>query len=345
VSDAAATPQGPVEARGTGSRFGAPRALAGLRELTLVPALALAVFIGTFTSDAFLTGRNIENILQQSSELAVVVIAEALILISGKFDLSLESVVGLAPMIGAYLVLPEAAGGSGLGLNPVLGVLLVLLIGAVVGFGNGFLVVKLKLNAFIVTLAMLILLRGLTLGVTNATTLSGLPAEFTFVGDADLLGLPLAIWIAGLLFLLAGAFLRYHAVGRAVYAVGGNAEAARAAGIRVERVTWAVFIVGGVLAALAGLMLTGRIASVTASQGQNLIFTVFAAAVIGGISLNGGRGRMLGALTGVLLLGVISNILTLSQVEAFWIDATFGAIILLALIVARFTSGETSEED
>jgi len=344
MTDATATGSEPAGTRRGRGAVRVPRALASLRELTLIPALALAVVIGTFTSDAFLTGRNIENILQQSSELAVVVIAEALILISGKFDLSLESVVGLAPMIGAYLILDEAAGGSGLALDPALAVGLVLLIGAAVGIANGFLVVRLKLNAFIVTLAMLILLRGLTLGVTNATTLSGLPPAFTWVGDAELVGIPVAIWIAGLLFLAFGAFLRYHAAGRAIYAVGGNAEAARAAGIRVERVTWAVFIVGGILAALAGLMLTGRIASVTASQGQNLIFTVFAAAVIGGISLNGGRGRMLGALTGVLLLGVISNILTLSQVEAFWIDATFGAIILLALVVARFTSGETSED-
>ena len=101
-----------------------------------------------------------------------------------------------------------------------------------------------------------------------------------------------------------------------------------------------LYVIGGLLAAVAGIMLTGRIASVTAAQGQNMIFTVFAAAVIGGISLNGGRGRMIGALTGVLVLGVISNILTLSQVASYWIDASFGAIILAALIIARITGAE-----
>jgi ribose/xylose/arabinose/galactoside ABC-type transport system permease subunit len=102
----------------------------------------------------------------------------------------------------------------------------------------------------------------------------------------------------------------------------------------VDRVIWSVFIIGGFLAALAGLMLTGRIASATAAQGRNMIFTVFAAAVIGGISLAGGRGRLIGALSGVILLAILSNILTLSNIATFWIDASFGAIILIALIVS-----------
>jgi simple sugar transport system permease protein len=123
--------------------------------------------------------------------------------------------------------------------------------------------------------------------------------------------------------------------GRAIYAIGGNPEAARVAGIPVDRITIAVYVLGG---GLAGIMLTGRIASVMASQGQNMIFYVFAAAVIGGISLNGGQGRILGALSGVILLGLLQNVLTLSQVAAFWIDAAYGAIILFALIVTRLTS-------
>ena len=134
--------------------------------------------------------------------------------------------------------------------------------------------------------------------------------------------------------------MRYHSFGRAIYAVGGNPEAARAAGIRVERVIWIVYIVGCGLAAFAGLLLTGRLASVLSGQGQNMIFTVFAACVIGGISLNGGRGTMFGALTGVLLLGVIANILTLSRIQSYWIDAAFGAVILISLVVAHLTSGE-----
>ena len=134
--------------------------------------------------------------------------------------------------------------------------------------------------------------------------------------------------------------MRYHRYGRAIYAIGGNVHAARAAGIRVERVSWAVFVIASLLAALAGLLLSGRLGAVTAQQGSNLIFTTFAASVIGGISLNGGKGSLAGALAGVLLLGIVTNILTLSQIASFWIDATFGAIILIAQSLTRLTGGE-----
>jgi simple sugar transport system permease protein len=247
-------------------------------------------------------------------------------------------------MFAAWLIVSDTTfGGSGIGLDVWLGIAALFATGAMVGLANGFLVVHLRLNAFIVTLAMLILLRGVTLGITNGKTLFDLPAEFLYLGSGKWVGAPVSIWIAGAPYLLIGLFLRYHRIGRAVYAIGGNAEAARAAGIRVERITWALYVAGGLLAALAGLMLTGRIASVVASQGQNLIFYVFAASVIGGISLNGGRGRLLGALTGVLLLGILQNVLTLSQIAAFWIDAAYGAIILIALILARVTGGGARE--
>jgi simple sugar transport system permease protein len=312
-----------------------------LRELVLVPVIVIVIVVGSFINPAFLTSDNLLNVLQQSSELSILVIAQTLILIGGKFDLSLESIVGFAPMLASWLmVTDQTQGGSGIGVSGTTGIVVTLLVGAAIGIFNGFLVVRLRLNAFIATLAMLILLRGATVGMTNGRTLFDLPPEFLYLGSAHWAGIPASVWIAALLFLLFGLVLRYHRLGRAVYAIGGSPEAARVAGIPVERITWALFVIGGILAAFAGLLLTGRIASVVASQGQNMIFYVFAAAVIGGISLNGGQGRLLGALTGVLLLGILQNVLTLSQIAAFWIDAAYGAIILLSLIVARL-SGET----
>jgi simple sugar transport system permease protein len=314
----------------------------GLRELTLLPVILLAIFLGSFIHAAFLTTGNFLNILQQSSELAVLVIALSIILIAGKFDLSLESVVGLAPMMGAWLIVTDVnEGGSGVGLNPYLAIAVVFATGAAVGFINGFLVTKMKLNAFMATLAMLILLRGITMGMTDGKTLFSLPEEFLYLGTASWLGVPVSIWVAGILYVVFGLLLRYHRLGRALYAIGGNEEAARVAGINVDRVVWGAYVVGGLLAALAGLMLTGRIASVVTSQGQNMIFYVFASAVIGGVSLNGGRGRLIGALTGVILLGLLQNILILSQIAAFWIDAAYGAIILVALIFSWATSQRT----
>lgn len=312
-----------------------------LRELVLIPVIAVVIVIGSFVSSSFLMPENLLNILQQSSELSILVIAQSLILICGKFDLSLESTVGIAPMFAAWLMISDVSiGGSGIGISGYTGIAVVLATGLLIGLINGLLVVKLRLNAFITTLAMLILLRGITLGITNGQTLFDLPEEFLYLGNAKWLSIPASIWIAGLLFLFFGLMMRYHRIGRAIYAIGGNPEAARVAGIPVERITLGVFIMGSLLASLAGLLLTGRIASVVSSQGQNMIFYVFAASVIGGISLNGGQGRIIGALTGVLLLGLLQNVLTLSQVAAFWIDACYGAIILLALIITRL-SGET----
>jgi simple sugar transport system permease protein len=307
-----------------------------LRELVLVPIIVLAIIAGSLLSPAFLTTDNFINILQQSSELSVLVLAESLILIGGKFDLSLESVVGFAPMVAAWLIVKNTGeGGSGVGIGGLAGMGVVLLVGAAVGLVNGILVVKLRLNAFISTLAMLILLRGTTVGITNGRTLFDLPPSFVYIGSTPWLGVPASIWIAGILYAVFILVMRYHRIGRAIYAVGGNAEASRVAGIPVERLTIGLFVVGGLLAALAGLMLTGRMGSVVTSQGQNMIFYVFAAAVIGGINLNGGEGRLFGALTGVVLLGILQNMLTLSEIAAFWVDAAYGAIILLSLIIAR----------
>jgi simple sugar transport system permease protein len=307
------------------------------REFALIPVVLLTVLIGFIVTPVFLTQRNVLNLLQQSSELAIVVVALSLILIAGKFDLSLESTFAFAPMVAAWAVLPVSAGGSGIGLPGWLGVPLIIVVAVVVGLVNSLLIVRLGLNAFIITLAMLILLRGLTLGVVSGRTLFELPESFLWLGSAQFLSIPVSVLVCALVFVLAGLFLRYHRVGRSLYVIGGNREAARAAGINVERVMIGVFVVAAVLAAIAGLALVGRTASVTPSQGANLIFSAFAAAVIGGVSLNGGRGTMLGAFLGVLLLAIITNILTLSQIPSFWIDATNGAIILVAILFSRLT--------
>lgn len=313
--------------------LGKARASTWVRELALVPVIAIVMIIGAVLSPQFLTANNIlNNILVTSAVLGILVIAESIILISGYFDLSLESVVGLAPMLAVWLVLPSAVGGSGLALSPWLAITIMFVMSIIVGIINGVLVAVLKLNAFIVTLAMLILLRGLTMGLSGGKTLSGLPQEFLVLGSTRWFGVSIQIWLFAFFLIAATIFMRSHPVGRKLYALGGNNAAAAAAGIRTTRLTIGVFIVGAMIAAFAGLMLTGRIASVTASQGDGMIFTVFAAAVIGGISLNGGKGSMIGALCGVLLLGIIQNILVLSQVPSFWIEAIYGLIILGALI-------------
>ncbi|SIQ77067.1 ABC transporter permease [Micromonospora avicenniae] len=327
-----------------GTRPGGGRLpLARLRDFALVPAILLLVVVGALIDPVFLSAANITNVLQQQTELALLVLAEAIILIAGKFDLSLESTIGLAPALAVALVIPAASNGLGTELPAGLAIGLCLLTGLAIGAFNGLLILRFKLSAFIVTLGMLIVLRGLQIGITGGQNLFDIPPSVLYLGSAVWLGVPASIWISGSLFVLGIVALGYFRHGRSVYAIGGNTDAARAAGIRTDRVVWVVLMIGGLLAALAGLLMTGRLGSVAAAQGDGMIFTVFAAAVIGGISLDGGKGTLFGALCGVVVLGLINNILTLAGVSAQWIQAIYGAIILVALILARLTSGKAQD--
>ena len=310
------------------------------RELTLVPVIVLLMIGGAIVNPVFFTTSNLIDVATGGAALGLVVVAESLILLTGKFDISLQGTFGLAPLLGAWLIAPKASEGQGTEFSPWVGLLIVVAVGLVVGAFNGLLVIKANFNAFIFTLAMSILLTGLQLGWLGGKTIYHLPQIFIYLGSDSWLGVPVAVWITTVVFVVAELFLRYHRVGRAMYAIGGNLEAARAAGIKVDRIRIGVFMTASVLAAVAGLMQAGRVTAVTAGQGSNLIFGVFAAAVIGGVSLDGGRGRMIGALTGVILLSLVTNILTLSNISSTWIDAVDGAIILLALGVARLIGTE-----
>jgi simple sugar transport system permease protein len=324
------------------ARIAAPR-LARLRDLALVPAIIVIAIVGYLVSPVFLHWDNLVNVLQQQSEISLLVLAEALVLVCGRMDLSLESTFGLAPGVAAWMVLaPGIAHGLGW-LSGGWSIPLTLAVGAVIGWVNGLLIVRFRLNGFIVTLGMLIVLRGLLTGITGGKTFFNLPSSMIYLGNAVWLGLPASIWICLILYAVAIAVTGYTRFGRSLYAIGGNPDAARAAGIRVDRVLWTTLVIGSVLAALGGLLLTGRLASVAASQGNGAIFTVFAAAVIGGVSLNGGRGTVFGAFTGILLLYMIQNVLTLAGVPAQWIGALNGGIILVALIISRITSGQAQD--
>ncbi len=317
-----------------------------IRQAALVPVLIVVLIVGAVASPFFFTVDNIAGIAQQISALAVTVVGESLILLIGGMDLSLESTYGLAPMVAAWMILPIADYGNGLQLSPFVGILILLAVGAAVGLVNGLLIVKARLNGFIVTLGMTIVLAGMQNGIVKAQTLFNLPSQFVWLGSADVGVVPVSAIAAAIVFIIVGLFLRYHRVGRSIYAVGGNPDAARAAGIPVDRVKIGVYIAGSVLAALGGLMEAGRVSAVTGTQGygEGIIFTVFAAAVIGGVSLKGGRGNMVGAASGVILLGLVQNILDLANVSNYWIEAIDGVVILFALVLARVIGGKESAE-
>jgi ribose/xylose/arabinose/galactoside ABC-type transport system permease subunit len=320
-----------------------PVRLARFRDLALVPAIILLMVVGALISPTFLTVGNLTDVLQQQSALGLLVLAEALILITGKFDLSLESTIGFAPVLAIALVMPTSAHGLGTEWPQWMAIPLCLVIGALIGAFNGLLILKFQLSAFIVTLGMLITVRGLHVGVSGGSSLFQLPQSFMYLGFEKWFGLAASVWIALIAFVIGIVVLSYFRQGRSLYAIGGNVDAAKAAGIRTNAVVWTVLVIGGVLAALAGILETGRLGAIGANMGEGMIFTVFAAAVIGGISLNGGKGTLFGALCGVLMLGLIQNLLTLMRVDGHWFGAINGVIILIALVLSRVTSGKAQE--
>ncbi|MEV1241684.1 ABC transporter permease [Nonomuraea sp. NPDC049750] len=316
---------------------------ARLRDFALIPAIIVIAVVGQIVNPIFLQGDNLINILQTMSEISLLVLAQTIVLVAGKMDLSLESTFGLAPGVAAWLTV-AAGSGAGLGLVPgAWSIPITLAVGVLIGMINALLIVRFGLHGFIVTLGMLIVLRGLLTGISGGQTFFNLPSSMLYLGSAMWLGVPASIWLCLLLFAAGIVLLGFTKYGRALYAIGGNVDAAKAAGIRTDRVLWTALVGASLLAALGGLLMSGHLASVAAAQGDGAIFTVFAAAVIGGVGLNGGKGTMFGAFTGILLLYMIQNVLTLAGVPAQWIQALNGVIIIVALVLSRLTGGKVQE--
>ncbi len=297
--------------------------------------LAFVLLLASLFTPNFVTERNLISILEHSSVLGIMVIGQSLCLLSGNFDLSAESTLGLTGLLGAFLVTAAGAPafGSGLMLPAIPTLAIMFAVGLIVGWLNGFLITRLKMNNFIVTLAGLIVLRGLTMVVNSGKTIGNIDSSILWLGSARVGVLPFSVWVMLACFVLAYVLTRYTQFGRDLYAVGGNRDAAQASGIDADKRIRQVYIVSGLIAAFAGWMFLGRLGSGVASMGSGMIFEIQAAAVIGGISLFGGRGTIIGALGGVLLLSVISSVLALMQVSTFWYDTIRGLIILFAMLI------------
>ncbi|MFE9319394.1 MULTISPECIES: ABC transporter permease [unclassified Nocardia] len=313
------------------------------RDLLLVPPILLALVVGYFINTNFVSTANLTNVLSTMSGISLLVLAEVLVLVVGRMDLSLESTFGLAPGVAIWVTMGTTEVGAFTWASPWMSIPIALLVGAAVGVVNGLLIVRFGLNGFIVTLAMLIALRGLLTFLTSGFTLTKIPDSVEWLGNARVLGLPANVLIALALFVIGYLVLNYTTAGRALYAVGGNEAAARAAGIRTDRVVIAVLVIAGVLAAVGGLIYSGQFASVQVSQGDGMIFNVFAACVIGGVSLNGGRGSVVGAFFGILILTLIQKLLSYGGVSADSLKFINGALILVALVITRIASGRRQE--
>ena len=309
---------------------------------TMYPVLLLLVIVGAIVAPRFLTAVNLINILDQVSVLGLTTIGLTFVVLIGRLDLSLEGVVGFAPMLAAVMLVPAAAGGVGIELPGWTGLLIALGTAGLIGLFNGFMVVRVGLNPFISTLGLLVLLRGGILIISSGRSIYSPGKALTYLGSENLFGLPVSVLLFAAVAIVVGLVFQYHRYGRALYAVGGNEEAARAAGINVDKMIWSAFFFAGLLAGLAGILMTGRLDSAVTTQGQGIIFSAFAAAVIGGVSLGGGRGTIIGVVSGVLLIGVINNLLTLAQVPSFYVQASTGAVIIIAAVLTTVASRRSS---
>lgn len=277
------------------------------------------------------------NIIEASSVLGVMSIGLALVIIAGHMDLSVESVAALAAM-AVGIVFCSAGIGMGVQLTPDwLGVpvslIIALAVGSAIGAFNGLLIVKLKMNAFIVTLASYIWVRGVVLALSGGRSAQDLAPAIRWFGVQRLLGLPLTAWIAILCFVVFSLIMAKSRFGRHLLIIGGNQNAAFRAGIKVDRILITSFVLAGAIAALAGWLLAIRTSGATANLGMGLLFNAFAAVVIGGVSLKGGVGALPGVYAGVLLLSAINTAINLMGLPATSTQVIHGLLVLAAVLL------------
>lgn len=290
-------------------------------------ALIVLCVILTFMSPTFLTLANIFNIGQQVAILAVLAIGGTAVIMLGGIDLSVGSVLALS---GAFVGVLHVTHG----MNVWLAAGVALIVGLACGLANGSLIVFGGLPPFIATLAMMSIARGLGLVVLEGRPLSGYPDSFRFLTNFYVGGwLPTSVILAVVLMTLAALYFRWAASGRGLFALGANYEVARLSGLPVRRMTLGVYAVAGLLAGVGGAMTTARLGSAQPVAGDGIELDVIAAVVIGGASLAGGYGSIIGTAVGVLIIGVLRNGLNLLNVSSFWQQVVIGCVIALAVLI------------
>jgi len=312
--------------------------LARFKSLIALFILCLAISLST---DKFLTVDNTWNVMRQISVNICIATGMTLVILTAGIDLSVGSVLALAGAISAGLL---KEGLSYPGVNLFIGftllgaVLAGILVGMLLGWINGWAITAFKVPPFVATLAMLTIARGLTFLWTNGFPISNLGFSFNYIGTGWFLGVPLPVWISGIIVLFAIVLTQKTRLGRYIYAIGGNEAAARLSGIRVNRVKRAVYVIAGALAAAGGVIATARLDSAQPNAGASYELDAIAAVVIGGTSLSGGRGSIAGTVLGAIIIGVLNNGLVLLNVSPFWQQVVKGLVILLAVIIDRATA-------
>ncbi|CAK7260675.1 ribose ABC transporter membrane subunit (plasmid) [Shinella sp. WSC3-e] len=290
--------------------------------------LILICIVFSYLSPYFLTTRNMLNIFSQVSEIGIMAVGAALVIIIGGIDLSVGAVLAVSLMVNAWLY-------REFGVPFPLSCLAGVAVGALVGLVNGLLSTYGRIQPFVATLATMSACSGIALFITNGGPITGFPDYFTALTATRILGIPLETILMIAIYLIAAYWLTFRPAGRALYAVGGGEEVARLSGINTQRVKLGVYVIAGVLAAVAGLILGSRLDTAHPTAGASDLLSVIAVVVIGGASLSGGSGGMLGTFVGLLIIGVLRNGMALINVSPNLQPVVIGVAIIIAVILDR----------
>ncbi|HBY64500.1 MAG TPA: ribose ABC transporter permease [Solibacterales bacterium] len=291
----------------------------------LLPFLTLIVLFVSLAiaSPFFLTTTNLSSVVRQTAVINIMALGMTLIIISGGIDLSVGAILAMGGLLGAMAMEKGASIPIGIGVG--------ILTGMFWGFTNGMLTTRLKINPFIVTLGTLGIVRGLTLIISNGLPVHALPQGFSYLGEGNLLGVPFVLWILLVCALAVHTTLEHTRLGRYAFAIGSNPDAAFYAGIPVAFHTTAVYAIGGMLTGLAGMIEASRLMTGQPTAGQGYELQAIAAVVIGGGSLRGGEGSVVGTLIGAFIMGLLANGSDLLGISPYLQQAIIGAVIILAV--------------
>ncbi|GAB3988330.1 ribose ABC transporter permease [Spirosoma daeguense] len=292
-------------------------------------------------SDKFLTVANFWNVLRQISVNVCISTGMTLVVLTAGIDLSVGSVLALSGAITAGLLrngIEFPSANLFIGFTLLGATLAGVLTGSGLGWFNGWAITRFNLPPFVATLAMLTIARGLTMLWTEGFPITGLGESFTFLGTGWFLGIPVPVWVSGIIVAVAVLVTNKTRLGRYIYAIGGSESAARLSGVNINKIKIAVYTIAGALSAVGGLIVTSRLDSAQPNAGISYELDSIAAVVIGGTSLSGGRGSILGTVQGAIIIGVLNNGLVLLNVSPFWQQVVKGFVILLAVIIDKSNS-------
>ncbi len=306
-----------------------------------VIALLVMCIALSFLSDRFLSADNGWNVMRQISVNMVISVGMTLVILTGGIDLSVGSILALSGAITAYLL---KAGTEFISLDLYIGFTLLgalvggTLVGTFLGWFNGFTITRFKVPPFVATLAMLTIARGLTMLLTGGFPITGFSSEMAFIGTGWFLGIPMPVWISAVVVLAAVVLTDKTRLGRHIYAIGGNERAAELSGLKINKIKLIVYSIAGSLAAIGGIIVTSRLDSAQPNAGVGFELDSIAAVVIGGTSLSGGKGTIMGTVQGALIIGILNNGLVLLNVSPFWQQVIKGMVILFAVVIEKFNS-------